>query len=182
MVRRMILQVLTLASILAAMNAGATGPDDCRKSLAMLDAAMQLEDVQLASADQLDAVVAECAATWPRYRGYISCAKQAKGHDDLIACVDLWQRRLRRQRGQVVAAQAGAGPQVEGDGGGARRLLEPGSRLQLSLNVTPDGVCWYDNRLFSAGAVLQMPGDNRAYRCVRRDDGQVMAWIPGAKP
>jgi len=176
----MILQVLMLVSTLAAMNVGATSPDDCRKSLAMLDAAMQLEDVQLASVDQLDAVVAECAATWPRYRGYLGCAKQAKGHDDLIACVDLWQRRLRRQRGQA-AAETSAGPQAGVDGGGLRRLPDPGSRLQLSLSVTPDGVCWYDNRLFSAGAVLQMPGDNRAYRCARTD-GHAMEWIPGTKP
>ena len=175
-------QLLSLLMLMVtAMNVGAASPDDCRKSLAMLDAAMQLEDVQLTPTDQLDAVVAECRATWPRYRGYLGCAKRAKGHDDLIACVDLWQRRLRRQRGEVDAATGAVPQQTGADGAGQTGAPVIMSSLQLSLRVTPEGVCWYDNRLFSTGAVLQMPGDGQAYRCTRTD-GHVMEWMPGTKP
>lgn len=176
-------QLLILAVLTAvAVNVGASGADDCRKSLAMLDSAMQLEDVQLRPEERLDAVVAECRGSWPRYRGYILCAKQAKGHDDLIACVDLWQRRLRRQRGQGVVVDARAEPDA---GPGSRPpagVPTVTSSVQLSLSVTPPGVCWYDNRLFSVGAVLLMPGDVRAYRCGRADGDNIMGWMPGVKP
>jgi hypothetical protein len=171
-----------LALMAVALSVGATGGDDCRKSLAMLDAAMQLEDVQLGPEEGLDAVVSECQASWPRYRGYINCAKRAKGHDDLIACIDLWQRRLRRQRGMTAAVDGGDSRKQDAGPGVGAAMPVAGGRLQLSLSVTPNGVCWYDNRLFSVGAVLLMPADGRPYRCGVRKRDRIMGWMPGTKP
>lgn len=125
---------------------------DCAGLLGMLQSAQRLEDIPIPPDERLPAVVDRCVDSWPRYRDYLRCARDASGHEQLLGCAKRWRPRLRR--GPVETPPA----QVQADS---------------AAGPSPAALCLYADARYSPGAVVLMPGVSGPYQCTEVGAGRL---------